>query len=122
MENKEKVMDGLVNALLTNLITLTKEDREIYLFNYNRKDSRHWAAIHISSLLREISGTKVYLNCSLVDYLWMKWKFKKIKGIKRTKKANVDIENELSHIENANNMKGIYSDIYRAYYHFTDRK
>ena len=122
MEDLEKKMDGLAFGLSANFYSRAKDDGEIYLFNFNRKDSRHWAAIHIASIIRDTMGLNVYINCSLIDYLWIKWKFKAIKKIKRTKKANIDIEQEISHLENLNNAKGIFSDIYRYYYHFTDRK
>ena len=122
MEELEKKMDGLVYALTSNFYTLAKEDNEMYLLNFNRKDSRHWAAIHVASIVRDVLGLKLYVNCSLIDYLWIKWKFKSIKKIKRTKKANIDIEQELSNLEKANDAKGIFSDIYRYNYHYTDRK
>jgi len=122
MEDLERKMDGLAFALSSNFYTLAKEDKEMYLFNFNRKDSRHWAAIHIASIIRDTIGLKLYVNCSLIDYLWIKWKFKAIKKVKRTKKANIDIEQELSNLENANNVKGIFSDIYRYYYSYADRK
>ena len=122
MEELEKKMDGLVYALTSNFYTLAKEDKEMYLFNFNRKDSRHWSAIHVASIVRDVLGLRLYVNCSLIDYLWIKWKFKGIKKIKRTKKANIDIEQELSNLEKANEAKGIFSDIYRYNYHYTDRK
>lgn len=118
---KEKY-DQMVNALFMNMYTLSKEDGEIYLYNFNRKDSRHWAAIHIASLLKDISGRKLAVNTSLLNYLWIKWKFPKLKGIKRTKKANINIEKEVAHIERTYEAEGHFSNIYRDYYHFTDRK
>ena len=114
--------DQMVNALMINMLTLSKTEKEICLYNFNRKDSRHWAAIHVASLLRDITGLKLSVNTSLFNYFWIKWKFKKIKKIKRTKSANVNIEKEVAHIERSYEAEGQFSNIYRDYYHFTDRR
>ncbi len=118
MDNK---YDQMVNALMINMYSLGKEEGEVCLYNFNRYDPRHLAAIHIASMLKDIMGIKISVKTSLFNYLWMKWKFKKIHNIGRGKKGNVDIEKELHHIEKTYEATNRFADIYKEYYFYTDR-
>lgn len=114
-------LDDLVNTAVINLFTLGKETNELNLFNFNRKDPRHWALIHIASLVRDIAGYKLNIHGSIIDWVWIKWKFRKLKGIKKTKKATVDVEDFVKHVEDAYDAPNMFSRIYRDYYGFNDR-
>lgn len=113
--------DDLVNTAVINLFTLGKETNELNLFNFNRRDPRHLALIHITSLVKDIAGYKVSVHGSFITYLWIKWKFRKLKGIGNTKKATVDMEDFIKHIEDAYEAPNAFSHIYRDYYSFNDR-
>lgn len=119
---EEKELDGMIYGLLANFLTLSKEKGELDLYNFNKRDPRHLAAFHVASLLREMTGLPVRINTSLIDYLWIKWKFKTITNIKRTRKANIDVEKEIKHIEDANNLENGFFSVYKTYYEFSDRK
>lgn len=118
----EKQLDNMIVSLMANFTTLSKQDGEICLYHFNRYDPRHLAAVHIASVLRDVTGIPVKINTSIFVYLWIKWKFPKIKGIKRTNKSNIDVEKEVSHVEEAYNATGRFAVIYRDYYSFTDKK
>lgn len=120
MEDKE--LDNMIYSLVANYITLGKNDKALNLSNFNKKDSRHLAAIHVASLVRDMIGYDLRINTSFMNYLWIKWKFKNIKGIKRTKNFNIDIEEEVKHIEDAYSAPDLFSKIYRTYYRYSDRK
>lgn len=117
----ENTNDKMLYTLAINLFTLGKDEKELNIFNFNKKDSRHWALIHAASSVRDITGFSVKLNVSFFTYLWAKWKFKNIKGIKRTKKANVDAEDVVAHVEKAYEVDRGFSKIYKEYYRNSDR-
>lgn len=113
--------DDLVNTAVINLFTLGKETNELNIFNFNRKDPRHLALVHIATLVRDIAGYSVGIHGSFIDLIWVKWKFKKLKGIKKTRKATVNAEEVVKHIEDAYDAPNAFSRIYRDYYSFNDR-
>lgn len=114
------IKDQMANALLINMYSRAKEDGEIYLYNFNRKSSAHLAAVHIAFMLRDVMGLDIYINTSLFNYLWLKWKLKNIKGIKRTKRRNVNLDTEIEYVEKSYNAS-LFTKIYEEYYHSLDR-
>ena len=118
MDNK---YDQMVNALMINMYSLAKEDGEIRLYNFNRYDPRHLAAVHVASTLRDVMGLNIAIKTSWIGYFWVKWKFKKIRNIKKARKENIDIEKEIHHIEKTFEATNRFVDIYKEYYSYMDR-
>ena len=111
----KKIYDGLINVALTNSYSLGKDNKRILLYNINIKDERHLAYIHIVSIV------------SLFDYWKLRRKCKSKKWLKRIKVdpsvsyTLLDVEDFISHIEKANDMKDVFAEIYREYYKEYDR-
>ena len=125
----KKIYDGLINVALTNSYSLGKDNKRILLYNINIKDERHLAYIHIVSMVRDLFGIEVFVSkgVSLFDYWKLRRKCKSKKWLKRIKVdpsvsyTLLDVEDFVSHIEKANNMKDVFAEIYREYYKEFDK-
>ena len=123
MEYKE--LDGLMNVAYINFYTLGKKNPNICLTNINPKDNRHLACIHIAKLVSDIYGYKFYLPKDITLYWNIRWKCKTKKWLKcitrKAKAQNVDVEDFISHIENANGKPLGFTQLYYEYFKVFDR-
>jgi len=124
-EERIKKLDMIMNIAVVNLYTLGKEKKKVCFYNFNRKDKRHLACLHIADLERQLFGFEFKIKVGLWDYVLTRWKIK-CKWLKRNSKpteeyAMVDIGDFVAHIENANHMFGSFSEIYSNYFRGLDR-
>ena len=123
-----KFDDALINVALTNSYSLGKDNKRLFLYNIDVKDERHLAYIHICSLVKDLFGIEVYVSkgVNIFDYWKLRWKCKS-KWLKRIKVnplvsyTLLDVEDFISHIEKANDMKDVFAEIYKEYYKEYDR-
>ena len=82
----EQEYDGLINLTLTNLYTIGKKDKIIYLYDFNRKNKEHLYILQVAMLARDIFGFELRLGCSWINMFIINMKirkhFKKIKRIR----------------------------------------
>lgn len=116
----QKEYDKIIDIALTNFYTLNKRGCEIKIYNFNIKDEGHLCLLHILTIANTIFDAKVKIKTSLLNYIKIRYKVR-VNFLKRAKKGNVDIVDFISHIENANNKRGIFKEIYRDYYRREDR-
>lgn len=114
-------MESAVYTATINLFTLGKQEKELNIYAFNRRDPGCAALLHIASIVRDLVGYKIRVNCSLIDFLWIKWKFKTIKGLKLTKEQNVNAKVFIDDIEQAYKQPGIFKEIYKEFYQESDR-
>lgn len=117
MKNIEKLYDEIVMVAYTNLYTLSKKNREIYLNDFNPIDEGHRALYSIASMLSSNCRFPINIGCKLFTY----WKYKKIYkpyafAKRKTLKDGLNCNEIISHIEKAFEKPGVFNDIYRAYY------
>ena len=112
-----KFYDALINVALTNSYSLGKDNKRLLLYNIDVEDERHLAYIHIVSMVRDLFGIEVFVSkgVNIFDY-WKLRKKCKAKWLKRIKiKPSVsytllDVEDFISHIEKANDMKDVFKE------------
>ena len=124
-----KDYDNLMNVAFINAYTLGKDNKRLLLYNIDVKDERHLAFIHIVSLVKDIFGIEVFVSkgVNLFDYWRISRKCKTKKWLKRikvdpqTSYTLLDVEDFISHIENANDRPGAFAEIYKEYFKESDR-
>lgn len=123
-----KFYDALINVALTNSYSLGKDNKRLLLYNIDVKDERHLAYIHIVSMVRDLFGIEVFVSkgVNIFDYwkLRRKCKTKWLKRIKVSPSVSytlLDVEDFISHIEKANDMKDVFAEIYKEYYKEYDK-
>ena len=123
-----KELDSLMNVAIINFYTLGKNGEPLLLVGINPKDKRHLACVHIAKLIKDIYQFQFYLPRYYMIYWRLSWKCKSNKWLKPiTKKAIkvpfklVDVEDFISHIENANEKPGAFAELYDEYYKEYDR-
>lgn len=124
MGNKE--LDALTNVAFINFFTVGKETKKILLTNFDIKDSRHLACLHIAKLVKDIYEYEFYLDSDIFTYWKLNRKCKTKNWLKRpnkklTKYCTVDVEDFISHIENANNIPLGFVKVYYEYFKGSDR-
>ena len=120
-----KKLDGIMSVAITNLFTLGKENKKICFYNFNRKDKRHLALLHIADYERQLFDYEFKIHTGVWNYILTRFKTK-CKWLRRVSKspegyAKVDVELFIAHIENANNMPCSFSEIYTNYFKGLDR-
>lgn len=121
MKEDNKYYDAILNVTLTNLFTLSKQTKKLVLKNYKEKNPSHRCVLEVASLLSLMGMAQIEIITSPLNFLFLKIfghnKFFRGKWIKRSKsKEGVDINEIISHIEEANNDPGVFSRIYSCYF------
>ena len=118
-EEKLKMFDGMINALIINLYTISKTDDVIRLRNFNWKDEKHKVLLNVAIFMCQAMNKKIELQISFWQYLVIWWKWRKY-PIKRMQDLDgYDSSDLLEHIEFANRYPDAFKEIYHQYY---DRK
>lgn len=118
-------LDRIMNAAMINLYTLGKANKKICFYNFNRKDERHLACLHIADLEGQLFSYKFKIKTGILDYALIRWKTK-YKWLKRDTKpskeyALVDVEDFIAHIERANELPNAFAKLYTEYFKRYDR-
>lgn len=118
-------LDVLVNVAFINFFTLGKDEPHILLNGIDINDKRHLACIHIAKLVSDMYGFNFYTDKNIIDHWKLSRKCKSKKWLKRINRKNmksinklipVDIEDFVSHIENANDIMDGFAEVYDEYY------
>ena len=110
----QKNYDKFVNIALTNLFTLGKNNQTLNFYNYQKNNDGHLAILHIANIARDVFNFQVKIKTSFFTYIKLKYRY--FSWLKRTKINEIDIEQFIQFIENANNEQGIFEKIYQEYY------
>lgn len=112
-----QLYDSLISVAVINLFTLGKENKKLHFINFNINDERHLAILKIARTLYDLEGFSITVNLNLIDYIILIKKLKCKYWVKRNhKKAGIDTEDFVMHIEKANDAYGIFKHIYKKYY------
>ena len=114
--NKEKLYDTVLEIAMTNFYTLSKNNGEIALKNFDRKNKGHLCLIKVADLAT-LFGIKTYIKTNFFNCLLIKF-ITKNKTIKttRTKENLVDCNEFINYIEEAYQSRGIFKEIWDAYF------
>ena len=117
MKNIEKLYDEVVMVAYTNLYTLSKRNKEIYLNEFDPLDEGHRALYSIASMLSSNYRFPMHVGCKLRTF----WKYKKIYkpyafATRKTLEGGLSCDEMISHIEKAFDKPEIFNEIYNAYY------
>ena len=115
----QKNYDKFINIALTNLFTLGKNNQTLNFYNYQKNNDGHLAILHIANIARDVFNFQVKIKTSFFTYIKLKYKY--FSWLKRTKTDEIDIEQFIQFIEDANNEKGIFAKIYQEYYKRNER-
>ena len=120
-----KKLDCLVNVAFINFYTVGKDTQKVLLTNINIKDKRHLACIHIAKLINDIYGYEFYVPNNLIKYWKLNRKCKSKKWLKRIKSISaakeIDVEDFIFHIEEANEEINGFEEVYDEYFRVYDR-
>lgn len=124
MDTKE--LDTLTNIAFINFFTVGKHTKKILLTNFDIKNSRHLACLHIAKLVRDMYEYEFYLDSNIFTYWKLNKKCRVKKWLKRpsrklTEYSTVDVEDFISHIENANNLPLGFVKVYYEYFKGFDK-
>lgn len=116
-KDREKLYDEMVMVAYTNLYTLSKKNREIYLNGFDPHNESHRALYSIASMLSSNYQFPMHVGCKLLTY----WRYKKIFkpyafATRKTLKDGLTCDEMIAHIEKAFEKPGVFKDIYTAYY------
>lgn len=115
-EEKHKLYDQIISATLTNIYTLSKEQKEIVLNNFNPKDKNHLYFLEVAKVASQMFKMPLSLNLSYFNFLKIRFK-KKYKGITRKNCFGIDITEVLSFMTKAIKIDpNIYTEIHKEYY------
>ena len=112
--DSQKKYDKFVNIALTNLFTIGKDNQILNFYNHQKNNDGHLAILHIAGIARDVFNFQVKIRTSFFTYIKLKYKY--FSWLRRAKNNEIDIEQFIQFIENANNEKGIFKKIYQAYY------
>lgn len=112
--DSQKKYDEFISIALINLFTLGKNNQILNFYNYQKDNDGHLAILHIASIARDVFNFQVKIRTSFFTYI--KLKYKHFSWLRRAKSNEIDIEQFVNFIENANNEKGIFAKIYQEYY------
>lgn len=117
-EDKFNLYDQVVGTTFVNIYSLSKDNNKIILekFNYNCGVSRVF--LEVAFMVSQFTGKEVYISTSIMDYLKIKYKYRKnkIRFAKATEKG-IDIYSVAAHqaIE-MGQTSDIYDEIFKTYY------
>ena len=110
-------LDRHINIAINNLYTLSKKDKIIRLTNFSFKNKSHLAIMQIAQNIYQLFGLKLEINTSFWKYHFYNLKYHFKKNWRRTSDSDgIDVEDFITHIENANNTAGLFALIYTTYY------
>lgn len=114
-----KLYDNVIKVAIVNLYTLSKDTNKLNLRNLNFKNNAHLCILNIARIAHTLFGIEIYIDTKWYKFFYYKIKYK-LNWCKRAKTYfniyNVDINKFISDIEDVNNFKNIFSEIYLEYY------
>lgn len=117
--DKLQTFDNMLNAVVINLYTISKEDGIIKLANFNLKNKKHYILLNSAIFMSQSMERQIHIGVSFWQYIKirLKWPNFYIKRVKNLK--DFDCTDFMEHIEQANNYPNAFLEIYDLYY---DRK
>ncbi len=117
-----KEMDNVVQATLVNLYTLSKDIKEIRIYNFDNKSKDHLYLLSIANIASTIFNFPVKIKMNRIKLQFLKWKYPNLyKNIQKCDEAFSFSAKTL--LEDMQRMliphlgkEWNYSDIYEAYY------
>lgn len=92
--------DEVVGSLLSNVLVEQKRCGKIILWDFNPAGDYDKLYFNIAAIVSDISHQSIYLDMDLIDYLTLKWKFRKkrknLRYIWIWNKKTIPIENQTS--------------------------
>ena len=119
MEEKNyRILDEAVSATLTYFYSIGKNTKMIVLNGFKWCNLSHRGILHIAFLAGKMFGFKIYVNCSLIDYIQIKLKYKKTSKFYRYYKPHGGIvcDEIIRKIEQVVEKIGVLKDVYEEYY------
>ena len=79
--------DEVINIIMVNLYTLSKNDKEIVLSGIDRKNKDHLLVLRVALMAKDIYNFPLSLKIGFLDSLILNWKMRKLsRRIPRSKK------------------------------------
>lgn len=98
--NKKPTYDEVVGSLLSNVLVEQKRCGKIILWDFNPAGDYDKLYFNIAAIVSDMSHQPIYLDMDLIDYLTLKWKFRKkrknLHYIWIWNKKTIPIENQTS--------------------------
>lgn len=98
--NPTPTYDEVVGSLLSNVLVEQKRCGKIILWDFNPVGDYDKLYFNIAAIVSDMSHQPIYLNMGLIDYLMLKWKFRKkrknLRYIWIWNKKTIPIENQTS--------------------------
>ena len=81
--------DEVINIIMVNLYTLSKNDKEIVLSGIDRKNKDHLLVLRVALMAKDIYNFPLSLKIGFWDSLILNWKMRKLsRRIPRSKKIS----------------------------------
>lgn len=117
-DTEDKVLDQLVSVAVVNLYTLCKDKKLVRLSHFDFEDEGHLTLLSIGYIMKNLYGYKIEVCATWWDYFRYNFKLKYMKWCSRAhlEDEGINTKEFIRHIEDANNMRGIFRTIYERYY------
>ena len=114
MNNKELLYDEIIKVSITNLYTLSKENKKVNLTNFNKKDKSHLCLLVISGYMK-MFGCTLSVRTNFLNKFFIKRKTGIEFNITKDKEG-IFCDEFIYHIEKAYDRPGIFEEIYDNYF------
>ncbi len=119
----EAIKDEIVYTAYVNLYTLSKNNKAIYLNEFDPTNPSHRALYAIATMVSSNQNFKLYVGCGIFTYMQYKHEYGKLAYARRkTLKLGLTCDEMIKHIENAYERPGVFVEIYNEYYKFERKK
>jgi hypothetical protein len=111
--------DNALSVLMINIYSLSKDEKQIIISNYDDKKYSHKCFLVMASYVQTLDGYPIVFQKSLIPYLFLKIKYGKKYNIQRAKKnkISINVEEQIKHIEKYFELnEEIYKQIYKNYF------
>lgn len=118
-EEKYNLWDNMLEALLVNIYSLSKEEKRININGYVHK-APHILFLSICNVCYTMYNYPIYIHMNWFKFIWYKIRYWRTLAIHYSfTSKGMDIDKELTHISNAfevSNAKTLFYDIYYDYF------
>ena len=109
-------LDNMSNAAVSNFYIELNRGKDTFV-NFNLRDERHLALLYLMKISTKLFEKVVWLKVNWLTFLYLKIRYELSKSFKRgAHNGEIDCEEFVRYIEDANEFEGAFAIIYNEYY------